>query len=282
MRTPYSFSILRYVHDPVTQEFINIGVAVYSGEAGFLRAVCTTHYERITRMFEKIDGHRFRQLTLFIQDKISEIGLSLPSALPFEPGLAIEHLLARVLPPDDSSMQFSHAGVGFTHNLDKTIAELFDRYVNRYLATAESSRRDDEDIWRTAFKEPLERRHITAHFTPKRIVAPNYEYEFQRAWKNNMWHLYEPVSFDLLEGRSIVEKANRWVGRATSLIDSPERFEIHLLLGEPTDSQLQGTFIKAQNILNKMPGEKELIRESEAEAFAEEFEREVRQHDEAG
>src|SRR6266853_5164916 len=115
MRTPYSFSILRYVHDPVTQEFINIGVAVYSGEAGFLRAVCTTHYERITRMFEKIGGHRFRQLTLYIQDKISEIGQSLPSALPFEPGLAIEHLLARVLPPDDSSMQFSHAGVGLTH-----------------------------------------------------------------------------------------------------------------------------------------------------------------------
>jgi len=34
VRTPYTFSILRYVHDPVTQEFINIGVAVYSREAG--------------------------------------------------------------------------------------------------------------------------------------------------------------------------------------------------------------------------------------------------------
>jgi hypothetical protein len=282
LKTPYSFSILRYVHDPVTQEFVNIGVAVYSGEAGFFRAMCATHYARITRMFAKIDGNRFRQLTLYVQEKISEIGVSLPSALPFEPRLAIEHLLARVLPPDDSSVQFSHAGVGLTHNLDKTVAELFDRYVNRYATTAESSRRNDEEIWRTSFREPLERRHITTHFAPKRIVAPNYEYEFQRAWKNNMWHLYEPVSFDMVDGSSIVEKANRWVGRAMSLIDSPEEFKIHLLLGEPADSQLQGTFIKAQNILKKMPGKAELVRESDAEAFAEEFEREIQQHEKAG
>ena len=68
MRTPYSFSILRYVHDPVTQEFVNIGVALYSAQAGFLRAICTTHYARITHLFTKIDGNRFRQMTRYIQD----------------------------------------------------------------------------------------------------------------------------------------------------------------------------------------------------------------------
>src|SRR5258706_16421640 len=108
MRTPYSFSVLRYVHDAVTQEFVNIGVAVYSREARFLSAKCATHYSRITKMFAKIDGNRFRQLTCYIQEQIGAMGASLPSELPFEPGLAIEQLLARVLPPDDSSVQFSH------------------------------------------------------------------------------------------------------------------------------------------------------------------------------
>ncbi len=281
MKTPYSFSILRYVHDPVTQEFVNIGVAVYSREARFLRAKCTTHYARITQMFAKIDGNRFRQLTTYLQEKISEFGASLPSALPFEPKLAIEDLLARVLPPDDSSLQFSEAGVGLSHDLEKTLADLFERYVDRYSSTSDSIRRD-EDVWRSTFKEPLERRHVTEYLRPKRIVAPNYEYEFQRAWKNNVWHVYEPVSFDMVDRSSIVEKANRWVGRATSLNDSPDNFEIHLLLGAPADSELKGTFIKAQNILKKMPGKAELIREDEAEAFAEEFEKEVRQHEKAG
>ncbi len=58
MKTPYSFSILRYIHDPVTHEFVNIGVALYSPEAGFLRSICTTHYARITQLFTKITASR--------------------------------------------------------------------------------------------------------------------------------------------------------------------------------------------------------------------------------
>jgi hypothetical protein len=113
-------------------------------------------------------------------------------------------------------VQFSHAGVGLSHDLEKTVTELFDRYVDRYATTADSIRRD-EDVWRSSFKEPLERRDVTAYLMPKRIIAPNYDYEFRRAWKNKLWHLYEPVSFDMVDGGSMVEKANRWVGRATSL-----------------------------------------------------------------
>jgi hypothetical protein len=278
MRTPYSFSVLRYIHDPVTQEFVNIGVAVYSQQAGFLRALCTTHYTRITHLFTKIDGNRFRQLTRCIQDQINSLGENCVGALPFEPERTIEHLLARVLPVDDSSIQFSRpVGVGLAHDLEKTLADLFGRYVERYAVQPGATRRDDEDIWRV-FREPLERRLITSHLTKKRIVASSYDYEFERAWKNGVWHVYEPVSFDMADASSILEKANRWVGRATSLYDSSEQFKIHLLLGEPQDQRLQATFVKAQNLLDKMPGQKEFIRESEAEAFAEELEIEVRAH----
>jgi hypothetical protein len=280
MRKSYSFSILRYVHDAVTQEFINIGVAVYSAEAGFLRVICTAHYARITRTFASIDGNRFRELTAYIEEKLNTIGRDLGSGLPFEPGLAIEHVLARVLPPDDSSVQFSHAGVGLSSDLEKTIVDLFNRYVERYAIPNDASRRDDEEIWR-AFKEPLAARHVTAYLQPKRISSLNYDYNFQHAWKNEIWHLYEPVSFDLADGGPIVEKANRWLGRATSLNDSPDNFKLYILLGEPQDKRLQGSFTKAQNILNKMPVKKDFVRESEAEAFAEEFEREVRHHERA-
>jgi hypothetical protein len=38
-KTPYSFSVLRYVHDPVSQEFANIGVAFFSSQARYLDAI---------------------------------------------------------------------------------------------------------------------------------------------------------------------------------------------------------------------------------------------------
>src|SRR6266478_959525 len=112
MKVAYSFSVLRYVHEPATQEFANIGVAVYSREARYVDAMCTTNYGRITRMFTRIDGNRFRQVTRYIQDRIQYFGETLPVQLPFEPGSAIESLLSMVLPADDSAFQFSSAGVG--------------------------------------------------------------------------------------------------------------------------------------------------------------------------
>ena len=58
----YSFSVVRYVHDVMSGEFVNVGVAVYSADAWFLKARCTNHYGRINRVFDRIDGDRFKQL----------------------------------------------------------------------------------------------------------------------------------------------------------------------------------------------------------------------------
>ncbi|MGO4880571.1 MAG: DUF3037 domain-containing protein [Bryobacteraceae bacterium] len=56
---PYSFSVLRYIHDGVTAEFVNVGIAVYAGDASYLKAKCSTGYGRITRLFDRI---RWRSL----------------------------------------------------------------------------------------------------------------------------------------------------------------------------------------------------------------------------
>lgn len=275
-KTPYSFSVLRYVHDPVSQEFANIGVALFSSQARYLDAICATNYGRISKIFGVIDGDRFRQATRYIQDQIQRIGRQFSDSLFFEPAVTIETLLSGVLPQDDSAFQFSPAGVGVSTDLSQTLRELFSRFVDKY-SSPELVRRDEEEVWKV-YRQPLDRRHLTPYLRPKKIIAPNYEYEFKHSWKNEVHHLYEPVSFDLVESNSILDKANRWVGRATSLADSNDKFRLHLLLGEPQGSSLKSTFIKASNILRKMPGTPELIRESEAERFAEELAREMKAH----
>jgi hypothetical protein len=185
----------------------------------------------------------------------------------------------KVLPRDDSSLQFSPAGVGLSSDLENTLGELFERYVEQYSRVGESDRRTDEEVWKV-YREPLERRDIASKLLPKKIIAPNYEYEFQHSWKNQSWHVCEPVSFDLVEAPSILDKANRWVGRAISLSESKEDFKIHVLLGEPQDEKLRSTFIKAQNILHKMPEVNEFVRESDAEQFADHLKTQMNHHSE--
>ncbi len=168
---------------------------------------------------------------------------------------------------DDSALRFHEGGSGLTTDLRSRAAQLFHDYVSKYEPAAQGTKRDDEDVWRV-FKNEFERTQITQYLEPKRIVAPNYDYQFERAWKNGRWNCYEAVSFDLLDASSLLDKANRWVGRATGLQDSSEDFTLYLLLGKPSDPSLREAFAKAENLLHKVPVEHEFITEDEAHAFA--------------
>jgi hypothetical protein len=227
-------------------------------------------------MFSKIDGDRFKQQTRYIEEELSNLGKKLKQRpLPFaELEGDLESLLRRVLPADDSALQFSPCGFGVSADLNKTLEELYERYVDRYASEQETSSRSDEEVWRT-FRTPLERRNLISVLEPKTINAPDYDYAFQAGWKNGIWHVYEPVSFDLIEPNSLLEKANRWVGRSASLAESAEKFKLHLLIGAPRNPNLGETFRRSTSILRKMVTDTELVMETEAEQFAAELEREM-------
>jgi hypothetical protein len=278
MKGKYHFSVLRYVFDPLTQEFVNIGLVVYAPQHGFIQTMCTNHYSRVSRMFSSVDGGSFRSVTRFIEEKINALNEKMDKgALFLNSEEKLTTILGRVLPEDDSAIRFQLGGVGITEDPARTLSMLFERYVSRYENPSDGTRRDDEDVWRV-FREPLEQKNVISHLAPKKIVAANYEYEFKRAWKNGIYHMYEPVSFDLADSGSILDKANRWLGRATSLADSSESFKLFLLLGGPQEAKLNEAFRKANNILKTMPVEFELIGERDAERFSDEIEAELKQH----
>jgi hypothetical protein len=277
VKTAYSFSILRFIYDAVTLEFVNVGIVVYSPTTKQLQAKCTNHYSRISNLFENFDGLRFRQTVRYIQDEINEIALQIPVSLQFSPPSALSDILNSVLPIDDSSFQFASGGAGTTDDFATLVDHLFVRYVEHYGVARKVAQRNDEDVWRS-FRPSLDRKNITAHLVPKRIISKDYEYEFAHSWKNGTWHVYEPVSFDLLDSNAMLDKANRWIGRAISLGDSIEPFKPYFLLGTPSDSRLESAFRKSENLLHKIPIPHEFVRESEAEEFAKELAAEIERH----
>ena len=277
MKTAYTFVTLRYVHDVVTGEFANVGVVLYAPAERYLEARFSSSYERLNALFVKIDQANYRNLIRYLGNRFVEMATEVRIGLNLAPVQGIDELVRRVLPPDDSSLQWSAISGGFSSNLGETVAQLYARMVMRYARGEEADSRTDEDIARP-FKAQLKQAAQKLH--KKRIETKDYQYDFQFAWKNSMWHLYEPVSFDLISPSSIVEKANNWLGRGVALNDSAEPFRIHFILGEPKRSENQDAFVRACHLLERIPAQKELVREYELESFAESVAAEIISHSE--
>ncbi len=268
MKTTFTFTVLRYMHDVSTGEFVNMGVALYAPEAGYVSAICNPRYGRLSRVFLDVNGDHVRSLMRFIQSRFEEFGLKLAGEFTFggKPK-SIMDIASGILPPDDSSLQWSEPGGGISEDPAATLEQLYDRLVQRYDQKTPVISRTESDVWRVYRKE-LEDKQVLARLQTKLIVAKDDEYEFEHAWKNGTWRCYEPISFDLEKADSLVDKANRWLGRATNLRESKEDFTLHVLLGEPQLEKLKQPFAKALNILNKMPVQHVFVREADAGAFS--------------
>jgi hypothetical protein len=278
VKTNYSTIILRYVHDVVTGEFANIGVVLYAPDQRFLEARFTTSYERLNAIFLKIDHLHFRALMRYLTNRFEELGAEIRDDLQVPPVTALSEIVKKVLPPDDSSLQWSQQGGGITDDPARVLGESYKRLVERFVVGATQVSRSDEEIVKP-FKAKLGR--MVEKLSSKIIETKDYQYDFQFAWKNDIWHLYEPVSFDLVDPNSIREKANRWLGRGVALHDASarEKFKIHFILGEPRQPGTKEAFKNALHLLEKIPAQKHLVRENDVEHFAEDVTKEIVSHD---
>ncbi len=166
MKKEYTFTVLRYIHDITAGEFINVGVALYSPKEKYLDAICVSKYGRLSKMFLHINGDHFKSLVCYIEDQIHEMGDRFRNELQFSDlPRAISDITNKILPKDDSSLQFSEQGGGLTDNLENTLKDLYDRYVNKYMEKVKGSSRDEGEVWKV-YKNPLEKRHIIKNFKP--------------------------------------------------------------------------------------------------------------------
>jgi hypothetical protein len=271
----YTYTVLRYVHDTTTGEFVNVGVALYAPEARYASAECRNTYGRLNKVFPGINPEHFKSLMRHIQARFEELGEQLSTQLPLEPVKTVEELARRILPPDDSALQWAPMGSGRAADPADALERLFDRMVMRYEDKTPKERRTEDDVWRH-FKRSLEARQLLQHFKPRKITVPDDEVEFDYTWRNGVLHCLEPVSFDLSSAESIKEKAHRWLGRITSIAKAEEKFRLYFLVGSPQDEALGAAFDSALSILGKIPVEKIIYREQQGDQLSERLAREVR------
>ena len=161
----YSYTILRYVHDVVAGEFLNVGVVMHAPTGGALLVRTQTSIGRLRQAFPDIDLHAFRDMMRCIEGGVSDLAKQLMQAPLLDSHLDARSHALKVLPDDDSSLQWSPVSRGVTANVPKTLERLFARYVTQHErpASQERRRRSEDDI-RRGFRRRLSERGVGVRF----------------------------------------------------------------------------------------------------------------------
>lgn len=274
----YSYVVLRYVHDVLTSEFINVGVVMYVPAQGRIIAKTRHTIARLRGVFPDLDRPAFTSMMANLRRGFQRVAKHKLKTPLFNWQETLPAIVREAVPVDDSSLQWSPLGTGLTDNPQLTFASLYQRFVARYDTSAKHCRTDDE-IWRPVLVK-LEERDLARNLTEKVIAGSVDDVTFKHAWKNGQWNVYEPVSFDLADEDGIKRKAREWLGHLAAVVDddSVEPFKPHFLVGAPADARLTGAYETAKEILRKAPNDPEIFEEGQIDDLVAQIEDEIRTH----
>lgn len=274
-RQPYTYVILRYRHDPISGEQLNVGLVLHSAKRHFLGARIRKAYGRISKTFPDLRGSDFRHDMTAIENAFARIaageGKDLLSSLSDAGQLG-----RKVVADDDGALVWSEVRSGSTDDPQVTLDALFHRFVS-YHDDGAGKHRTDADVWRPVRDRLVERR-LADIFERKIIRSPHDEVQFEHAWKNGAWRCFQPLSFDLATPDGIQEKAARWAGHMVGLAGSREVFRPYFVVGKPDSDQLMRAYERALGLLASAPMAPEIIREEQLPAFLDHLEDKIREH----
>jgi hypothetical protein len=122
-KVDYTYTILRYVHDVMTGEFLNIGLVMHVPPQHKVLTRTTDRTDRIKCMFPDLD-------TKALSSSLQAVGRALDSKRA-EASNAITFAESAIT-KDNSSLQWSPQGSGHTNDVEETFRQLYSRFVSRY------------------------------------------------------------------------------------------------------------------------------------------------------
>lgn len=281
-KQPYEYIVLRYRHDPVADEVVNVGVVLQQPSTGYLAAKMRHTYSRISRLFPDLDADAFKRSLKTIEDGINHRARAIHGnparPLPLEPD-DIARMVVKYLPDDDSSFIWGKAGSGICEDAESTHERLFERFVAKY-DDQTRVHRDDAAVWRPV-REELAARKIADKLIPITVSSPRDVHRFEYAWKNGAYHCYQAVSFDLASSDTIRAKARGWAGQLVALQDAEPRFNTHFIVGAPATDELYVAYRAAIEILRASPGRPQVYEEDQIAEMVDDLEDMVRAQERA-
>jgi hypothetical protein len=274
MKVPYTFSLIRYVHDPIAGEALNVGVLLSSPAGSFLDVKLEYRYERFSATFARFDGERFKQVLRHFAGAISDARDTRETLLLFasDSQMSTSAEIGRRIWTDlGTSFRVSESMGGVGENLPAILDDLFERFVTSQYERQQPDHLSDDQVW-SRFRGQLSS-VVTHRLRPKKFETADYVIQFDHAFENEQWHVLQPVSMDYSKAALMQEKATKWLGAAINLQESTEaaKGKFYFLLHPPESQKDREAYVRSKNILHKIPLQHEIFEESEAAALSEEL-----------
>jgi hypothetical protein len=278
VKVPYTFSLIRYVHDPIAGEALNVGVLLSS--AAFLDVKLEYRYERFSATFARFDGERFKQVLHHFAGAISDERDARQTSLLFVDSHAVStsaDIGRRIWTDLGTSFRVSDSMAGVGENLPAILDDLFERFVTSQYERQQPEHLSDDQVW-SRFRGQLST-VVTHNLRAKKFETADYVIQFDHAFQNERWHVLQPVSMDYSKAALIQDKAAKWLGAAMNLQESPEaaKGKFYFLLHPPESQKHLAAYVRAKNILHKIPLQHEMFEEDEAPALSDELLAHIRQ-----
>jgi hypothetical protein len=276
----YSYAILKYRHDSAAGEVLNVGVAIYAPDSGVVAMCHDPRYSRLSQTFANFDGEMYRKVLGKLQMALATASKPLSGelfVLEARESIADIGVLIRKVWPDQG-LSYFHGPVvyGVTNDVGEELEHLFDRFVVSQSDPRDARERfNDQQLW-GSFEKALSSRGILQVLKP--VTIGSNEIEFEKAYKNDRWHVFEPLSLDYLDGTAMKRRAFEVAGKAASVRDSEEVGVFTVILGPPRRAGSSKPFFAARQILEGAPGQIRVVDEDKVEGFAAQLESELRSH----
>jgi hypothetical protein len=260
---------------------LNIGVVLCAPTISLIEAKFEYRYERLSDAFGQFDGDHYRRSIRHFGRVVDILRERLASPQLFDVwdfAANVRSVTGEIWPDQDLSFQVSPVMAGITDDPKASIESLFHRMVTSQYFHERGETRTDDEVW-THYQEPLINRRVIKKLRPTTLATREVEIKFEHAFKNEKWHVLQPLSMDYKRKENIQNKATRWLGSAFALKENRELDTMYILLGPPVLESHREAYEKAKSLLNKMPLKHELIEEDAAEDFADHIASYMRKHD---
>lgn len=213
MSTICNYAVLRFQPYPETGEFANLGVVMLCSNGLFISKIETRSFKRVTQFFENLDKNTFLNARRIYANEVNRVRDIIHEHM--DDRATQRAIFKHLIGPSETMFRFSAPGTVCAEQPEKTLEKLFQSYVHHDFG----SRQDPEQQLTQQINRVLKGLEGRS-YDKGTLEAGYYKINFPFLWHQGAIarQAIKPITFDLDDPSSIIEKGDKWLAKIDRLL----------------------------------------------------------------